>query len=227
MSASFTERPVFVASYSDGTTTHFLPLSESEIDRRVWFYRRIFDSYGLPHRRNVLIISNYEDHALTMPLQTLLHMEGHIPCYAEATSFDARRTESFMRRMDISVVIGANTAVLDGLEAIGFNPLELFAGCIVFARDENAYQRLSAGNDIVLRRWMDIGPAVALECRHGGGMHVDANEWIVEAEHGEVLLTSRLQTLVEFNRTPTGFHGTLVNELCACGREGVRILPGA
>jgi hypothetical protein len=225
MNTAFSAHPLFVASYTDANGRQFLPLSHAEHDRRTWFYRRIIDSFDLPPRQSVLIISDYNDHALTIPLQALLHADGHIPCYAESTWFDARRTENFLRRLEIGLVIGVNSAVLDGLEAIGFEPAALFANRIVFARDEAAYRRLAGSDGITLRRWMEIGPAVAMECRHGGGLHLDANEWTLEIENGEVLLTGRLPMMLEFDRAPTGFRGTLVEQPCDCGRDGPRIIP--
>ncbi|MET0377469.1 MAG: hypothetical protein ABW049_00655 [Spongiibacteraceae bacterium] len=225
MNAAFVENPMFVASYSDAEGKHFLPFSQAEHDRRTWFYRRIIDSFQLPPRLNVLVISTYEDHALTIPLQALLHADGHIPCYAEATWFDARRTENFLRRMDIAVMIGVNSAVLDGLEAIDFKPAELFANRIVFTRDEGAYHRLAGNASITLRRWMEVGPALAMECAHGGGLHIDPNEWTVEIDNGEVLLTNRMPMLLDFDRVRTGFKAIAVEELCDCGRDGVRLLP--
>jgi len=225
MNTAFAERPLFVASYTDANGRQFLPLSQAEHDRRVWFYRRIVDTFHLPARQVVLIISDYNDHALTIPLQSQLHADSHIPCYAESTIFDACRTENFLRRLDMQFVIGVNTPVLDGLEAAGFKPLELFANRIVFARDEGAYQRLSANDGITLRRWMEIGPAIGMECRHGGGLHIDANEWDVEFDNGEVVLSSRLATYIDFDKVHTGFYGSAVTELCDCGRDGLRIIP--
>jgi hypothetical protein len=221
------QRPLFIASYNDASGRQFQPLSQAEHDRRTWFYRRIVDSYNLPARQVVLIISDYNDHALTIPLQALLHADGHIPCYAESTIYDARRTENFLRRLDVQVVVGINTAVLNGLDAAGFNPLDLFANRIVFARDEDAYQRLRACSNITLRRWMDVGPAIGMECSHGGGLHIDANEWEVELDNGEVVLTSRLATSIDYSRVRTGFFGTAVTALCDCGRDGVRVIPVA
>ncbi len=94
-----------------------------------------------------------------------------------------------------------------------------------FARDEGAYQRLSANASITLRRWMEIGPAIGMECRHGGGLHIDANEWDVEFDNGEVVLSSRLATYIDFDKVHTGFYGSAVTELCDCGRDGLRIIP--
>src|SRR5690606_38455591 len=117
MNTAFAERPLFVASYTDANGRQFLPLSQAEHDRRVWFYRRIVDTFHLPARQVVLIISDYNDHALTIPLQSQLHADSHIPCYAESTIFDARRTDNFVAVREIQLVMGANTPRLAGRRA--------------------------------------------------------------------------------------------------------------
>jgi hypothetical protein len=226
MSLQINSRPYVVGHYWDGVESQFLPLSRDEMDRTEWFYRRILDRCGIAPRTCVLLISEFVDGALTAPLEQAMMADGHVPCYAEATTFDAPRVETFLRRFDIPAVIGVTAATLDGLEAAGHSPDALFAGRIVWARDSDAFARLADVPGITLRRWMQIGPAPAMECIEGGGLHIDSLEWKVETGAGdEILLTSRMGRIKPIERGSTGVFGRIETGVCRCGSCDPRVVP--
>jgi hypothetical protein len=226
MTSDFMNRPHLVGRYRNAHGVEFLPLSESEMLRLNWFYRRVFDTFNLPPRCNVVLISNFEDSAITAALERQLNQDSHIACYVEAVSFDAARLVAFIKRMDIPVIMGVNSDILTGLQSLGQHPADVFAGKIVFARGEDAYQQLQGlPADVRLYRWMEIGPAVAMECSAGGGLHLDSDEWEVSLDGDEVLLSSRKARALDFSSEATGIRATLVTAPCTCGLEGVRILP--
>lgn len=217
--------PLLVGSYVDPAGRQLLPLSEAESIRIEWFYRRVFDTFGLPSRSRVLLVTKFEDAAMTMPLDSMLIADGFVPAYAEATAFDAARVEAFVRQLSPRAVIGIDSSVLAGLQGLGHDPAALFQDRIVWASDEDAYQRLTGGKHILLRRWMPVGPAPAMECHAGGGLHIDDREWLVDQQGDEILLSSRLPRSLAFKRISTGVHATIERALCRCGISGSRIKP--
>jgi hypothetical protein len=128
MTSDFMNRPHLVGRYRNAHGVEFLPLSESEMLRLSWFYRRVFDTFNLPPRCNVALISNFEDTAITAALERQLNQDSHIACYVEAVSFDAARLVAFIKRMPMPVIMGVNSEILAGLQALGQSPAELFAG---------------------------------------------------------------------------------------------------
>src|SRR5690606_10207691 len=224
MSTQIHDRPYIVGHFWDGKKRDFLPLSTDEVGRAEWFYRRIVDNFDIPPRSVVLLISKFEDGAFTAPLEQALTADGYIMGYAEATTFDAPRVETFRRRCDIPAGLGATRDTLAGLEAAGHSFEKVFGNAIVWARDKNAYVRLMKVPGITLRYWTEVGPAAAMECALGKGLHVDAFEWAVErAADGEILVTSRLGRITPFERMSTGIYGTIDDSTCACGSCDPRV----
>lgn len=224
MNTQINDRPYIVGHYWNGRKSDFLALSTDEIARAEWFYRRIVDNFNIPARSVVLLISRYEDGAFTAPLEQALTADGYIAAYAEATTFDAVRVEAFMRRFDIPAVLGVTIDTLNGLESAGFSAAEVFAGSIVWARDKAAYLKLAKVPGITLRFWTEVGPAAAMECIEGGGLHVDSLEWALDtAADGEILVTSRLGRIVPFERMTTGIYGHIDHSACACGSGDPRV----
>jgi hypothetical protein len=117
-----------------------------------------------------------------------------------------------------------NSALLDGLEALGFNLESLFKDQIVWARP-GAWERLQPLQGVDLRRWYEIGPAVAMECNAAQGAHLDALEWEVETSaDGEIVLSSRLQRTVDFKAYRTGLRGQINRQVCSCGSADPRLI---
>src|SRR5690606_17008492 len=119
---------------------------------------------------------------------------------------------------------GITAAVLDGLEALGHDPRKLLAGRVVWARPD-AHARLKDAADINLRLWMEVGPALAMQCAHGEGAHIDRLEWRVENIDGEVVLSSRLERAVTFENYHTGIKARVEHGSCACGSADPRVIP--
>jgi len=220
------DRPYLVGCYTDAAGEQFLPVSQLEVDRAVWLYRRILDTSKLPKRSCAVLISRYRDAAFTLPLERAMVADGYIPCHTEATTFDAPRVETFLRRLDAPAVFGVTSAVLDGLEGAHHDIGKLFAGRLIWARGEDAYQRLATLDGFTLLRWMEVGPAPGVECSPGSGLHVDDSEWLMEqGQGGEILLSSRLPRAQAFARLATGVRGTLDHTPCRCGLSGPRLTP--
>jgi hypothetical protein len=70
-----------------------------------------------------------------------------------------------------------------------------------------------------------VGPTVAVECDQLQGAHIDDEEWELDAEGGEVLISARKPRAAAIDRLHTAVRGEIVTEACPCGRTDPRIVP--
>ena len=216
-------RPAIIGRYPFRGAYQFLPLTHEELLRAEAAAACILDSYGFGRGQHVLVTSMFCDAAQVLPLQLAMARRNLIVCSADASRHESGRIKSFLLRYDCAGAFGVSGAVLDGLECAGLSLHELFGGKVVWARPD-AHQRLQGVPQIELRRWVEIGPALALECRYGDGAHLDSVEWRVETdEHGQFLISSRLERAMAFDRLETGLRGTITGAPCACGHGGARV----
>ncbi|WP_162986976.1 hypothetical protein [Sphingomonas paeninsulae] len=218
-----TLRPSVVAQYNDNGVPRLLPVSEREVGRAESFYRRVLASDWNLRGRFGLIIGTQGDASFLAPLERMLMSRGVVIVNSEANSWDGARTEATIRRFDVALVAVVSGIVLDAIGNAGFDPVELFQGKIVWASGEG-YTRLQSAKGIDLRRWINLGPAVAIEGRHGGGAHVDGREWNIEAEGDTTYVSSRLDRAMSFSRLPVNLSCTINDAPCPGGALGPRIV---
>src|SRR5262249_34714852 len=139
----------------------------------------------------LLVASTLDQAAVYYPFEHAAAVMNLVVCSAEPTFFDATRVESIIRRFNPVAVFGVRKAMLDGLEALGHSIEELFFERVAFAYPDGC-DRLSRSGTAVLRRWVEIGPALAIECARGGGLHYDHREWKIDDSDGELRLTSKM-----------------------------------
>jgi hypothetical protein len=214
--------PELIGRYYIGTEPHFLPLSTREITRAAEFLGTVIDTYGFAPGKAVLLVCQFEEAAQFLPLEEALTDRGLILANAEASLYDGGRAESILRRFDICAVIGLNGPLLDSMEAIGVDIARALAGTVVWARPD-AYERLAGLEGFTLRRYLDVGPTLGLECSFGGGAHVDAREWTLSDADGSIRLTSRLLRALPLENAETGVAGSIDRSICDCGLADPRI----
>jgi hypothetical protein len=130
----------------------------------------------------------------------------------------------FLRAMHYDAVIGINVDVLDGLDDLGHSYDSVFGRTPVLSARAGAYERLRDGG-LSPRWWLDLGPAIAVECNARAGAHVDADEWSVEEDGGVILVSARNSRAATVDRLRTDVEGEIVIEECACGRTDPRVVP--
>lgn len=202
-----------------------LPWSTPEMHRLHWFYQPLVLSPGFARGSHILLVSLFDESLQFGPFARILNQAGLVTLNADASFYDAKRVESIIRLFKPTAIVGVNRAVVEGLDALGFDPLQLFANTVVWARPD-AYALLNsrAGADkLTLRRWQEMGPAIAMECIHGNGMHLDEREWEASQRDGTLILTSRLGRALNFSEFNTGVKARVVHHDCACGGGGLKI----
>lgn len=208
-----------IASYQAHGERHFLPISLMELARAQQSAQRIIASFGFAAGEYVVVSSSHEVTGQLLPFDRAAGALGLIPCSTENGAGEASRVEAAMRRFGPVAIACPDTEMLEALDVRA-----VFDGKVVWAQDA-AYQQLRAFPGIIARRWVNIGPAVALECKVGEGAHVDRLEWDLSNDVDDnLVLTSRLPRAMNFTDWNSGIRAQIVRAPCRCGNSDPRII---
>ncbi len=193
-----------------------VPFSFEDIRRDTAAARAALRSLGHASDAVVLIVSTVSEFCFSWPFNQAAHELGYVTSTADATRFDAARTEMFCRLIKPHIVLGINDEVLDGLEEQGRDPGQVFSGVPCVIARGGAVPRLKKLG-VGVKEWVALGPALAVECRHGR-LHFDATQWHLDERGGELMVSSvgRALRAVE---VPTGVRGRLSQRFCLCRRR--------
>lgn len=221
---STTLRPVTYGRFFDAQGRRvILPYSFIELERARRAITRVLGSFHFRTGSNILLTSLLDQTAQLMPIERALYSGGYVAVSADSSLYDAKRVESIIRRFNLTAAINITADTLNGLIELGHDPQALFDGLIVWA-GPSAYDTISNYPATTTLRYLEIGPATALECPHQNGAHIDRFEWQVESVEGEIVLSSRLNRCTEFVGYHTGFRAQIEHTACACGNADPRII---
>jgi hypothetical protein len=133
---------------------------------------------------------------------------GRLSC-ADATYGEAMRVSMFLRLMDYDAVFGVTVSLLDGLEASGHSPADVFAGVRMIGAYPGAYERLVA-TGLAPVHFVLCGPALAIGREPDGPAIVAEAEWELAADGDGIVITSTNSRAQSFIRTPIAVRGTIV-----------------
>jgi len=174
---------------------------------------------GVHRGSAVLVVAHIAEAPWFDPFEhAVLALGGHFSL-GENQPFDAFRAAMYGRRLSTELVLGLNRSVA---ETIGDDLGDAFSQArLVLARPDAVPLVAAAGLPaaVVTR----IGPALAVECAPGSGAHVNPSMWAVEAEEGELELTSISERGYELNRERVGVRGTIRTDTCECRMPGPRV----
>ncbi len=68
-----------------------------------------------------------------------------------------------------------------------------------------------------------LGPAIAVECPHRRGAHLNGAEWTLAERGGELYISTAGPRAHRVSEAALGLRGTLTDGPCACGRAGQRV----
>ena len=199
-----------------------LPVAPADFEADTAAAGRALGSLGIGAGDRVLIVGLVSECAHLVPFHAALRRCGAILSGADATVFDAPRTAKLTRQLGARAVLGVNGAVLDGLEAEGFDLAEVFgAAPVVGARPDAAARLRGAGVTPVV--WAHVGPTVAVECAPGRGAHVDDVLWEVSTRDGAVMIAPRAPRALPPGPYVIG-SAEVERGACPCGRAGARLV---
>jgi hypothetical protein len=201
--------PVFgIASCLVGSNSHEFAIGWDEFERDVDWAESLLRSAGLGSGDLVLVtISQWEGPWASAVVRALRRI-GVVYLSAEVWSFDARRASMFLQRLPVKAIFGLGGETVSALEAAEPPIAELLQNVeIVWARPD-ALSRLEGVAPEVLPYIM-FGPALALGVPERPGVIVNAAEWTVDSEGGELLVSNARERRATFDRVPTGVRGSV------------------
>ncbi len=214
-----TARPDFIGTYNVSGVISFYGATAHEIDRGAFALSRVIRTYRFPAGSNVLTISMVPEIIQYGAFERAVQMLGLYGVNADDSPFDAGRVESIVRQFAPVAICGVAKSTLDGLRMLGHDPAAVLAGRVVWARPD-AYDEVKAMAGIDCRRVASIGPALALECRHGG-LHYCSRDWTITDPAGQLHITSRTDRIEPVDNLASGHAGRVAETACGCGtRDG-------
>jgi hypothetical protein len=215
-----TRAPWGIAQYDGPSGRVAFEVSHTEIERAMGSAMGTLGGLGIAAGSRVLYCSVLSEAAHFWPLMIATMLAGGQFSLADATASDALRVAMFLRRLRYTAVMGVNREVLDGLDELGRDYADVFAGVEALGARPDAYERLRDAG--LTPQWFVLcGPAVAIATAPGEPARVDATEWSLDqGDDGRVLVTSRQPRATDFDRAPTAIHGTLVDESAFVPAQG-------
>jgi hypothetical protein len=182
------------------------PIGHDEIQRDLGSARRRLAEVGVGAGDRVLFCSMLSEAGQFWPWILAAMLGGAQLSCADATEGEAQRVATFCGLLDYAAVIGVSASLLDGLEGLGRDPGEVFAGVRLVAARPDAQERLVGARAMAL-----VGPAFAIAPEPAAPPTVDPDEWSLDVDREDRVLVSALKPRVTpFARTPTAIRGRIV-----------------
>ncbi len=198
-------------------------ISQADHERDIAWVVEQLSRLGFEAGGTVLSVAALWERPWIDPVWQAIRRLGGCIAYADIWSFDAHRTALFARRLDIDLVFGLSGEVAETLAGSGdlTGLFERIPNLIV--RPEAVDLLTAAGLRPGL--YLQLGPAVAIECRQRQGAHLNRREWAVTSDDtGQLLVTTvgpRLHVVIDQR---TGIRGTVEAGHCGCGSSDPRVV---
>jgi hypothetical protein len=187
--------------------------------RDVAWARAMLADHGVGPDSGLIVVSSMPESPWFDPFETAARELGAPYSIGEIASFEAFRTGMYARRLTITMIFGLDRTVTEGL---GDELAEVVARVpVIVARPDAAALLAAAGAQpfIVTR----VGPALAVECPHRGGAHLNGAEWTLAERGGELFISTAGPRAHQVSDAALGLRGTLAHGPCGCGRAGPRV----
>jgi len=197
----------------------FFELSWDDWRRDVAWARAMLAGHGVGPDSGLVIVGGMPESPWFDPFETAARELGAPYSIGEIYAFEAFRTGMYARRLPITMIFGIDRTVTEGL---GDELAEVVARVpVIVARPDAARLLAEAGAQpyIVSR----LGPAIAVECPHRCGAHLNGAEWTLAERGGELFISTAGPRAHQVTEAALGLRGTLTEGECACGRTGQRV----
>jgi hypothetical protein len=181
--------------------------------------RAMLAGHGVGPGSGLVIVGGMPESPWLDPFETAARELGAPYSIGEIYAFEAFRTAMYARRLPITMIFGIDRTVAEGL---GDELAEVVARVpVIVARPDAAGLLAQAGAQpfIVTR----VGPALAVECPHRGGAHLNGAEWTLAERAGELFISTAGPRTHQVSQAALGLRGTLAQGPCGCGRAGQRV----
>jgi hypothetical protein len=197
----------------------FFEVSWDDWRRDVGWARAMLAGHGVGPGSGLVIVGGMPESPWLDPFETAARELGAPYSIGEIYAFEAFRTAMYARRLPITMIFGIDRTVAEGL---GDELAEVVARVpVIVARPDAAGLLAQAGAQpfIVTR----VGPAIAVECPHRSGAHLNGAEWTLAERGGELFISTAGPRAHQVSEAAVGLRGTLADGPCGCGRVGQRV----
>lgn len=184
------------------------PLSRRDVERDTAWALRVYGWLGLQAGTTIHLIGDGSQEISFWPFENAAMRLGIPWIQAEASAFDAARSDMVLRRFRLQAVIGISEPILDLLESLDRDVHALLSTPSVVVATPGAAARL-AKIGIACWRMLNVGPILAFEPPQGGGARFDESEWRIDVRHGELMLSTVHDRAAPFANLGTGIRGRL------------------
>jgi hypothetical protein len=185
-------------------------VSAADIEDETEIAARHLDALGLTDGDLVLVVALLSQAVHAVPFERAAGRVGALYSSADATRFDAFRSESLVRQLGAKVVIGIDGEVVAGLDDLGRDLHEVFAPVhAVVAADDTAERRLRDAG-LPTGRWLRLGPTSAVCAPGDETLRYDHGRWQVDEDGAELRLTNLVPRLTPCEAFRTGVRGEVV-----------------
>jgi len=197
----------------------YFEVSWDDWQRDVAWARAMLADHGVGLGSGLVITGGMPESPWFDPFETAARELGAPYSIGEIYAFEAFRTGMYAGRLPITMIFGLDRTVAEGL---GDELAAVVARVpVIVARPDAAGLLAGAGAQpfIVTR----VGPALAVECPHRSGAHVNGAEWALAERSGELFVSTTGPRAHQVSQVALGLRGTLTDGPCGCGRSGQRI----
>jgi hypothetical protein len=210
--------PVKIARFTvDGSLVDF-PLTEADLTRDAAWSTALLSELGLSAGHHILI-SSFSWHGVWFDGLRKGALElGAAYSNVEAWGWDATRFTSFLNRFEFEMVIGVGSESVAAL-AQGGQAAELLGRARrILARPDAVAPLAELGIDASVIGM--AGPVLLVSDPSSEGLVFNDDEWLIESDDGELIVTTSGPRAARFDRQRTGVRGSVVQ---VAGRTVVRM----
>ncbi len=197
----------------------YFEVSWDDWKRDVAWARAVLADYGSGAGSGLLIVGGMPESPWFDPFETAARELGAPYSIGETYSFEAFRSGLYASRLPVTMIFGIDRTVAEGL---GGELAGIVARVpVIVARPDavGLLAQMGARPSVVAR----LGPAIAVECPHRRGAHLNGAEWTLAERGGELYISTAGPRAHRVSEAALGLRGTLTDGPCACGRAGQRV----
>lgn len=212
-----------IGRYDLGDSPVYFEISWDDWRRDTAWARGMLASHGAGPDSGLVIVGGMPESPWFDPFETAARELGVPYSIGDVYPFEAFRTSLYARRLPITMIFGIDRTVA---EALGDELAGVVARIPAVGARPDAVALLA---DVGARPFTvtRVGPAIAVECPHRTGAHLNGAEWTLAERNGELFISTAGPRAHQISDAPLGLPGVLSNGPCACGRTGQRIVIGA
>lgn len=208
-----------IGRYDLGDEPVYFEISWDDWRRDTAWARDMLASHGISRDSGLVIVGGMAESPWFDPFETAARELGVPYSIGDVYPFEAFRTSLYARRLPITMIFGIDQTVA---EALGTELAGIVARIpVIGARPDAAALLAGAGaQPFTVTR---VGPAIAVECPHRAGAHLNGAEWTLTEHGSELLISTEGPRAHQVSHAPVGLRGVLASGPCACGRTGQRV----